>query len=123
MTLKFKSSSEGDFIVIRFVTSRRIRRRKRCAKRSSYAQDIARLCRAYAEHTLERAWNAQERAGTFQAHAQPSRNAAGTPWNGAERGQEQFLPKKIGQICFQTKISISLIKFRPVHPLNTPSIV
>ena len=41
MTLKLKSSFEGDFIVKRFVSSRRIRRQKRRAKRSSYAQDIA----------------------------------------------------------------------------------
>ena len=39
--LNFKSVSEGDFSAIRTVTSRWIRRRKRCAKRNSYALDIA----------------------------------------------------------------------------------
>ena len=82
MTLKLKSSSEGDFIVKRFVSSRRIRRRKRCAKRSSYAQDITKLRRAYAEHALERAGTGMERAGkctnvpgTRPASAKRGRNA------------------------------------------------
>ena len=47
--IKLKSSFEGDFSVIRSVSSIRVCRRKRRAKRSSYAQDIAKLRKAYTE--------------------------------------------------------------------------